>query len=160
MEFWGNCKDECKGEMPEPESEYNIAKDNDLFNTAWSEGLYDLRQFEAGYCFTYDPPQQSRSGVSNGLFFMLGHKHLIKEYVNDSQYLSRDSSYLLYSFNIYLHEKVGRFIMKLNIFRVNYFLNLGSILVKARHGNFGSIWTHQHSSKQRSYRDIFCADQR
>ena len=149
--------------MPVPESKYNIAQDNEVFNTAWSYGLYNMARWAAGFCFTYDPPEQSRSGVSNGLFFMLGHKHLIKKYVNNSQYLSRDSSYLLYSFNVYLHEKVGRFSINLNIFhtfRGNYFLNLGSILVKARHGNFGSIWTHQHSSKQRSYRDIFCADQR
>ena len=108
-EFWGVCKPECmkKAERPVPQSKYNIAKDNEVFNTAWSYGLYNMARWAAGFCFTYDPPEQSRSGVSNGLFFMLGHKHLIKEYANDSKYLARDSSYLLYSFNVYLHEKVG-----------------------------------------------------
>ena len=95
-----------KAEMPVPESKYNIAKDNEVFNTAWSYGLYNMAPWDAGFCFSYDPPQHSMSGVSNGLFFMLGHKNLIKEYVNVSQYLAKDSSYLLYSFNVYLHEKV------------------------------------------------------
>ena len=109
LEFWGNCKDECNGEMPEPDSEYNIAKDDDLFNSVWSEGLYDLRQFEAGYCFTYDPPQQSGSGVTNGLYILLGHKDLLKDFSKGNiERYARDSSYMMYSFDIYLHDKVDR----------------------------------------------------
>ena len=93
--------------MPGPESEYNLAKENEKFNTAWSDGLYNLMYFQAGFCYTYDPPQKSGRGVSNGLYFMLGHKNLFWDYQNISKYQARDSSYLLYSFDIYLHEKVN-----------------------------------------------------
>ena len=93
--------------MPEPDSEYNIAKDDALFNSAWSQGLYDLRQFEAGYCFTYDPPQQSGSGATNGLYILLGHNYLIKDFYKENlDRYARDSSYMMYSFEIYLHDKV------------------------------------------------------
>ena len=90
-DYWGLCKPECRGEMPGPESEYNLAK----------------MHFQAGFCYTYDPPQKSGRGVSNGLYFMLGHKNLFRDYQNISKSQARDSSYLLYSFDIYLHEKVN-----------------------------------------------------
>ena len=106
-DYWGLCKPECRGEMPGPESEYNLAKENEKFNTAWSDGLYNLMYFQAGFCYTYDPPHKSGRGVSNGLYFMLGHKNLFRDYQNISKYQARDSSYLLYSFDIYLHEKVN-----------------------------------------------------
>ena len=92
--------------MPSAESEYNLAKDTGLFNSVWTHGLYDLRQYEAGFCFTYDPPKKSASGVSNGLYFLLGHDHLTIDYKNISKHFARDSSFLLFSFDIYLHEKV------------------------------------------------------
>ena len=108
-EYWGKCKPECKGEMPRPESEYNLARDDDLFNSAWSNGRYDLLKWGGGFCFTYDPPHKSESGVSNGLYFMLGHEYLFKEYHRDNilSHTARDSSFLLYSFDIYLHERVS-----------------------------------------------------
>ena len=106
-DYWGLCKPECRGEMPGPESEYNLAKENEKFNTAWSNGLYNLMYFQAGFCYTYDPPQKSGRGVSNGLYFMLGHENLFQNYKNRSRYNAKDSSYLLYSFDIYLHEKVN-----------------------------------------------------
>ena len=92
--------------MPSAESEYNLAKDTETFNSVWTHGLYDLRQYEAGFCFTYDPPKKSASGVSNGLYFLLGHDHLSIDYKNISKDTARDSSFLLFSFDIYLHEKV------------------------------------------------------
>ena len=105
-EYWGACRPECRGEMPSAESEYNLAKDTETFNSVWTHGLYDLRQYEAGFCFTYDPPKKSASGVSNGLYFLLGHDHLSIDYKNISKHRARDSSFLLFSFDIYLHEKV------------------------------------------------------
>ena len=97
--------------MPSAESEYNLAKDTEIFNSVWTDGLYDLQQYEAGFCFTYDPPQKSESGLSNGLYFMLGHKNLFQDYrfmIDDrSMQNAKYSSYLLYSFDIYLHEKVN-----------------------------------------------------
>ena len=56
--------------------------------------------------FTYYPPKKSASGVSNGLYFLLGHDHLSIDYKNISKDTARDSSFLLFSFDIYLHEKV------------------------------------------------------
>ena len=94
------------GLIPGPESEYNLAKEVDLFSPAWSEALYDLRKFEAGHCFTYDPPDKSESGINNGLYILLGQESLIKPYTLLTKY-ARDSSYMTYSFNIFLHEKVG-----------------------------------------------------
>ena len=108
-EYWGACRPECRGEMPSAESEYNLAKDTETFNSVWTHGLYDLRQYEAGFCFTYDPPKKSASGVSNGLYFLLGHDHLSIDYKNISKHSARDSSFLLYSFDIYLHEKVLKY---------------------------------------------------
>ena len=105
------CPPKCTGEMPSPDSKYNLARDDELFNSAWSHGLYDLMDYGAGFCFTYDPPDKSKSGVSDGLYFMLGNKDLFKDYSestnhSSNKYTSRDSSYFLLSFDIFLHEKV------------------------------------------------------
>ena len=94
--------------MPGPGSDYNLAKETPLFSPAWSQALFDLRQFEAGHCFTYDPPQESESGINNGLYILLGHEALVRPFITEtkeSKY-ARDSSYMTYSFNIFLHEKV------------------------------------------------------
>ena len=99
-EYWGYCSDQCDGEVPRPDSEYNLAwVDSQLFSTAWSDDLYDLRQYEAGYCVTYDPPMKSNGGISNGLYFLLGQKSLIR---------NSNSNYMMYSFDVYLHDKVIR----------------------------------------------------
>ena len=105
-EYWGYCSDQCRGEMPGPESEYNLAKETPLFSPSWSEALFDLRQFEAGHCFTYDPPQESESGINNGLYILLGHEALVRPWTSKKTKYARDSSYMTYSFNIFLHEKV------------------------------------------------------
>ena len=113
-EFWGRCSPECRGEMPAPDSEYNLAREEQVFSSAWSHGLYsDLQKWEAGFCFTYDPPQQSGSGVANGLYFMLGHEYLYKEY-NSSTWGDRDSSAMLTNFDIFLHEKVSKMFQNLH----------------------------------------------
>ena len=104
-EFWGYCSDACQGEMPGPESDYNLAKETPVFSSAWSQALFDLRQFEAGHCFTYDPPAESESGINNGLYILLGRESLIQPFTKQTKY-ARDSSYMTYSFNIFLHEKV------------------------------------------------------
>ena len=105
-EFWGYCHKDCNGEMPGPDSEYNLAKDTDLFRSAWSEGLYDLRKYEPGYCFTYDPPSESGNGINNGLYILLGHENLIQPFTYDNIF-KRDSSYITHSFEIFLHDKVS-----------------------------------------------------
>ena len=92
--------------MPSPDSDYNNAKDTDLFRTAWSEGLYDLRKYEPGYCFTYNPPNESKNGINDGLYILLGHEKLIQPFTYGHNVSARDSSYFTHSFEIYLHEKV------------------------------------------------------
>ena len=105
-DYWGECKPQCEGENPGPTSKYNLARNNKSFNTAWSNGLYNLGQYDAGFCYTYDPPQKSGSGVSNGLYFMLGHDGFLKDYDKKKERHNKDSSFMMYSFDIYLHEKV------------------------------------------------------
>ena len=68
--------------MPHPGSEYNLVKDNDLFNSVWNHGVYNLLRWEGGLCYTYDPPHQSGSGTSNGLNVMLGHATFLKDYLS------------------------------------------------------------------------------
>ena len=97
-EYWGYCSDECQGETPHPGSQYNLANNNNSdFNEVFSGGLYDLRQFEAGYCVTYDPPARSEGGITNGLYFFLGQRSYIETTLEN---------FLLYQFKIYLHDKV------------------------------------------------------
>lgn len=99
-EYWGYCSDECQGEIPHPGSQYNLANNNNsVFNEVFSGGLYDLRQFEAGYCVTYDPPARSEGGITNGLYFFLGQRSYIETILEN---------FLLYQFKIYLHDKVTR----------------------------------------------------
>ena len=85
---------------------YIYIKDTDLFRSAWSEGLYDLRKYEPGYCFTYDPPSESGNGINNGLYILLGHEKLIQPFTYDNIF-KRDSSYITHSFEIFLHDKVS-----------------------------------------------------
>ena len=102
--FWGKCRPECNGETPSPDSPYNLAKDSEDFKSAWSYGLYNLKDWESGFCYTYDPPQKSERGVSNGLYILLGHNHLLNW--NPTKWDAKDSHVFTYSFDIYLHEKV------------------------------------------------------
>ena len=95
-DYWGECKPQCKGENPGPTSKYNLARNNKAFNTAWSNGLYNLGQYDAGFCYTYDPPQKSGSGVSNGLYFMLGHDGFLKDYEKIKERHNKDSSFMMY----------------------------------------------------------------
>ena len=96
-DFWSYCSPLCRGERPSPESEYNMAASDDL----WSSVLLDLRTYEPGFCHTYDPPLSSEPGTENGLYFLLGD---LDNILNDSS-----SAYMMYSFNIFLHDKVGGF---------------------------------------------------
>ena len=111
ISLWGRCRPECKGEMPSPVSKYNLARNSEVFNSAWSHGLYDLFDWGKGFCYTYDPPQKSRGGAPNGLYFLLGHKYFYEKdynnYDNKSiKWSSTNSSGTLVSFDIFLHEKV------------------------------------------------------
>ena len=103
-EYWGYCSNDCNGEQPKPESPFNLASDNNsVFREAFSGGFYDLRQFEAGYCITYDPPTRSEGGISNGLYFFLGQTSF-QETAFDK--------FLIYEFKVYLHDKVHLNIMQ------------------------------------------------
>ena len=103
--MWGNCNSKCNGEQPHPSSPYNLANGNiAAFTRAWSDGFYNLGAFEDGYCVTYDPPNSSQGGITNGLYFLMGHKSSMKDLENYKS--SSSSNYMMYSFDIYLHEKV------------------------------------------------------
>ena len=45
--------------------------------------MYDLFDWGKGFCYTYDPPQKSRGGAPNGLYFLLGHKYLYEKDYNN-----------------------------------------------------------------------------
>ena len=118
-EFWGYCSPKCNGQVPGPDSEFNLALvDSEMFGRAWSGDLYDLRVYEAGYCVTYDPPNRqpsffrsylnsisvficcfrSEGGISNGLYILMGQKSNVQD---------THSKYMMYSFDVYLHDKVN-----------------------------------------------------
>ena len=96
--------------MPHPGSEYNLAKDDELFNSVWNHGVYNFLRYEGGFCHTYDPPHKSGSGTSNGLYFMLGYASYLKDYSSPKIIIEKDSSYLMSGFEIYLHDKVSFYI--------------------------------------------------
>ena len=97
-DFWSYCDPRCRGERPEPDSEYNLAAGAE-HGKVWTSVLLDLRTYEPGYCHTYDPPAASQPGRENGLYFLLGK---MDNLVNNS-----DGQYMMYSFNIFLHDKVS-----------------------------------------------------
>ena len=88
-EDWGYCSDNCRGEVPEPRSPYNLATREDI----WTSSFYDLRTWDAGLCYTYDPPSKSRTDLTARLIALIGNKN----YSNS-----------VTSFDIYLHDR-GQF---------------------------------------------------
>ena len=92
---WGYCDPNCKGESPEPLSQYNLAKSDNT--DLWTSNIYDMNQWENGYCHTYDPPQKSGTELVKRIYFM------IKEIFGDGYgYVGYDD------YDIFLHEK-GQF---------------------------------------------------
>ena len=69
VDDFGYCNESCKGEIPVPTSQYNLARKDrkDL----WNSDFYDLRSFENGLCHTYNPPDQSNSDFLNRMYFMI-----------------------------------------------------------------------------------------
>ena len=94
-DFWSYCNPRCRGEVPGPDSEYNLAARE--HHQLWSSVLLDLRTYEPGYCHTYDPPAVSQPGTDKGMYFLLGHLDSLE---NNSK-----SQYMMYSFNVFLHDK-------------------------------------------------------
>ncbi len=66
---WGYCGRHCKGESPEPSSKYNLAKSD--YTDLWTSSIYDLNQWENGFCHTYDPPEKSRTNLMKRIYFMI-----------------------------------------------------------------------------------------
>ena len=58
----------------------------------WESRFYDLRSWEEGYCYTYNPPKESMFGLSEGLGIFFKKIH----------------AGVFLSYSIYLHEK-GQF---------------------------------------------------
>ena len=65
---WGNCNDDCNGETAEPGSKFNIVSQSDL----WEQNFYDMRSWSAGFCHTYNPPEESGIGVKDRIAILLG----------------------------------------------------------------------------------------
>ena len=85
---WGYCSKYCKDENLISNGKGDLTQE-DIF---WESRFYDLRSWEEGYCYTYNPPEKSMVGVSQGIGIFF--KHI------------RAGTFLSYS--IYLHEK-GQF---------------------------------------------------
>ena len=115
--------------MPHPDSEYNLAKDDELFNSVWDHGVYNFLRYEGGFCHTYDPPHKSGSGTSNGLYLMLGYANFLKDYghTNSSFLMEKDSAYLMNGFEIYLHDKVSSLFLAHDKSQITF---IGSVLVE------------------------------
>ena len=86
---WGYCPDNCSGQVAEPASDFNLARREEV----WQGRIVDLRTWDAGICYTYEPPGKSRTDVTSQLFAFLGASQ------------NKDS---VITFDLYLHEK-GQF---------------------------------------------------
>ena len=91
---WGYCSEDCNGEIPSKESEYNLASEK--YSSLWEEDLYSLEEYGAGRCHTYNPDDVSLTGFKGVLLTYLG---------KFGDTLSKNE---LYGFQIFLHEK-GQF---------------------------------------------------
>ena len=92
---WGYCSKECKGQVPDTNSSFNLARPQ--YNQIWEERFFDLRNFGSGYCYTYNPPQTTDVDFTSRLFMLLGRNALEQP--------ERD---LFIGVELYLHEK-GQF---------------------------------------------------
>ena len=85
---WGYCSENCKSENLISNGTGDLAN-KDIF---WESRFYDLRSWEEGYCYTYNPPKESMFGLSEGLGI----------------FFKQMSEGVFLSYSIYLHEK-GQF---------------------------------------------------
>ena len=92
---FGFCDKRCNGELPGPDSPYNLAKKQ--YKNLWTSNFYDFSSYTKGLCHTYDPPIRSKPGLRYRLYFML--KKVGR--FND--------------FDIFFHEK-GQFWPRLDMF--------------------------------------------
>ena len=85
-DMFGYCHPSCAGEMPAPESPYNLARGS--ITDVWQSYFYDLSSYDNGHCHTYSPPARTPPGSTSRLYFMLARL---------------DSGYQDY--DIFLHER-------------------------------------------------------
>ena len=95
---FGYCPANCSGEMPGPNSPYNLASFK--HRQYWYSYFYDLSSYENGYCHTFNPPEKSVPGLENRMYFMIS---------NVSAYLS--------AYDIFLHEN-GQFWPRSDMFSI------------------------------------------
>lgn len=88
LKDWGYCSNKCTNQSLLSNGLGDLTPEEML----WESRFYDLRSWEEGYCYTYNPPKPSSVNINEGIgiFFK-------KLDVND-----------FLSHNIYLHEK-GQF---------------------------------------------------
>ena len=61
-------------------------------DSLWESRFYDLRSWEEGYCYTYNPPKLSEAGTNEGM----------------ALFFNKIDKGIFQNFAIYLHEK-GQF---------------------------------------------------
>ena len=86
---YGYCPEKCNGEIPEFDSDYNLASHTEL----WSVELFDLNPYKGGLCHTYNPPRETPPGVAGHFYAWLGNKG--KLFIESN----------LLGFEIFLHDK-------------------------------------------------------
>ena len=126
QDYFGYCQANCSGEMPGPNSPYNLASSK--HKQYWYSFFYDLSSYENGYCHTFNPPQKSVPGMENRMYFMIN---------NISAYST--------SYDVFLHER-GQFWPRSDMFSLGQ-----SEPVKVElHSDVVIIFTHQKIARLHS----------
>ena len=86
---YGYCPEECNGETPRFDSQYNLAAQSQF----WSTEIFDLNTYDSGLCHTYNPPRETPPGGAGSFYAWLGHKNKVLK------------KGLILGFDIFLHEK-------------------------------------------------------
>ena len=126
QDYFGYCQANCSGEMPGPNSPYNLASSK--HKQYWYSFFYDLSSYENGYCHTFNPPQKSVPGMENRMYFMIN---------NISAYST--------SYDVFLHER-GQFWPRSDMFS----LGQSEPVQVELHSDVEIIFTHQKIARLNS----------
>ena len=77
VDYWGECRPQCKGEMPTPTSPHNLA--GVAFADLWTTKAFDLSTWGSGLCHTYNPPSPSLPGTAGQLYALVGNVSITDE---------------------------------------------------------------------------------
>ena len=77
VDYWGECRPQCKGEMPTPTSPHNLA--GVAFADLWTTKAFDLSTWGSGLCHTYNPPSPSLPGTAGQLYALVDNVSITDE---------------------------------------------------------------------------------